>query len=203
MNQPDWESVKQYVIGRLEKELSPDLTYHSIYHTRDDVLPAAERLAAMTGINDEELLLLRTASLYHDIGFVEQYLQNEVIGVRIATETLPDFGFSPGQIQIIGDLIMATQLPQTPHNLLEELMCDADMDSLGREDYWPIGANLRKERAAYGTPLTLREWYTIQFKFLTGHSYFTAAARALRQAGKLKNIEGLRKRLEELESTVT
>ena len=60
---PDIEKVKQYILERLAHELSPALYYHSIAHTRDDVVPAAERLAVMEGVAGEDLLLVLTAAL--------------------------------------------------------------------------------------------------------------------------------------------
>jgi uncharacterized protein len=198
MKQPDWESANHYILERLERELPPDLFYHSLQHTRDDVLPAAERLSHMSALSSDETLLVRTAALYHDIGFIEQYSQNEQIAVRIASETLPQFGYSPDQIQRIGAIILATQLPQNPTNLLEEIICDADLDSLGRDDFFTTSHRLRQELQARGNSLSLAEWYRIQLRFLHGHNYFTAAARALRQAGKQQNIEELKRRLENL-----
>lgn len=135
VNQPDWERTQEYVLTRLSKELAPDLTYHNVHHTRDDVLPAAEWLAAESQLDEEGTLLLCTAALYHDTGYLERYFRNELIAVRIAQETLPDFGFSLGQIDRIGKIIAATQLPQSPSSFLQELICDADLDSLGREDF--------------------------------------------------------------------
>ncbi len=185
---PDFERAKRYVLGRLARELPPDLFYHGIHHTRDDVLPAAERLARLAGVTGEPLLLLKTAALYHDVGFIERYDRNEPIGARIARETLPDFGYTPAQIDAIAEMILATQLPQSPRTFLAALLCDADLDSLGREDYLRTSLWLRDELAAHGMPIPLREWYARQHRFLSEHTYFTDAARTLRRAGKLKNI---------------
>ena len=185
---PDWNGAREYVLSRLEEELPEDLYYHGLHHTQDDVLPAAERLAALAGISDEERLLLRTAALYHDVGFVEQYAGNEPIAVRIAAETLPGLGYSPWQVQAISEIILATRMPQQPHGLLQELICDADLDSLGREDYIATSCSLRDELDAHGVHIPMRQWYERQLFFLRGHRYFTQAARSLRGAGKQANI---------------
>lgn len=195
----DWDAVKAYALARLTRGLPPDLRYHSIRHTCADVLPAVERLAALAGVNGDELLLLRTAALYHDMGYMEQYVNNEPIGVRIARETLPDFGYSSDQIEAIERMIMATQMPQAPQTFLEALMCDADLDSLGREDYLETSHNLHAELVAYGASITLEEWYRRQLTFLSNHTYFTEAARELRDAGKQANIQQLHELLAMLE----
>jgi uncharacterized protein len=194
--QPDFEKAKQYVLQRLEQELAPDLYYHSLEHTQDDVWPAAKKLGELAGVQGEDLLLLQTAALYHDIGFVKQNFDHETASAQIVQETLPRFGYSAGQIQRITDLIMATKLPQSPKNLLEELMADADLDVLGRDDFFISTLKLRSELEAYGRPTTLKEWYTIQLNFLQSHTYFTAIARSLRLAQKQQNIEGLKELLQ-------
>jgi len=200
LKQPDWERAEEYVLARLEAELAPDLYYHSIRHTRDDVLPAAERLARLARLDGEETLLLRTAALYHDIGFVEQYWYNEPIAVRIAEETLPGFGYDLSQVRVIGNIIVATQLPQSPQTFLEALLCDADLDSLGREDFVVTSHNLKLELAAHGQTSTIAEWYETQIAFLTAHSYWTRVAEVLRGAQKRRNLAELRRSLAALNS---
>lgn len=196
MDQPDFERARQYALERLERELPPTLFYHSLAHTRDDVVPAAERLATMEGVDGEALLLLRTAAFYHDLGHVEQYTNHEAIGIRIAVEVLPRFGYSAAHIQVISGIIMATKLPQSPRALLEEIMADADLDILGRDDFLARNQDLRTERAALGLPTTDEEWYSSQLEFIQTHRYFTAAARTLRDAKKQQNIEEMIKLLE-------
>lgn len=197
MREAEWERVQRDMLERLARELPPDLYYHGIHHTRDDVLPAAERLATRAGLDAEQSLLLKTAALYHDAGFLIQYQENEVLGAAIAAETLPHFGYTPAQIASIQALIRATRIPQQPQDLLQSLLCDADLDSLGRADYLETSHNLRQELAAHGTVISLRDWYTRQLAFLSDHEYFTEAARSLRDAGKQENIAELKRLLED------
>src|SRR5438034_567163 len=105
MHDPDFERATHYALERLERELTPDLRYHSLVHTRDEVVPAAERLAAMSGVAGEELMLLRTAAYYHDLGFVLQSNEHEAIGARMAASILPTFGYAPTQIEAIVGMI--------------------------------------------------------------------------------------------------
>jgi uncharacterized protein len=192
---PDLERARQYALQRLERELSPALTYHSISHTRDDVAPAAERLAALEGIQGEDLVLLLTGAYFHDIGFVERRLDHERVSQRIARHALPGFGYNSAQLAIVDSLIEATRLPQSPHNLLEEILVDADLDVLGRTDFLASSQALRAELAVFEAPVTDKEWYTIQVDFLTSHHYFTSAARKLRDAQQAQNIETMKELL--------
>lgn len=192
MRQLDFEGAKSYALKRLENELAPTLFYHNLEHTRDDVWPASKRLAALAGVVGEELVLLETAALYHDIGFVKQLTEHEKASANLVRETLPRFGYNLAQIEQICGMIMATKLPQTPRHLLEALLADADLDVLGREDFFSSNQKLRAELKAYGQPTTEQEWHLIQLNFLKSHTYCTAVARLLRDEQKQKNMERLK-----------
>lgn len=196
--QADWEQAKMYVVRRLSEGLPPTLYYHNLAHTLEDVLPAAERLAHEAGIAPSDLLLLRTAALYHDMGYLLQYYDNERIAAQIAAETLPQFGYAPEQVQQIQELILATHVPQAPKNLLEALLCDADLDSLGREDFPDTNRRLRLELAVHVKPVPLESWLVQQLHFLSQHQYWTPYAKKLRQVGKQRNLQFIRETLSAL-----
>lgn len=197
--QADWEQVRAYVVWRLSKGLPPTLYYHNLAHTLDDVLPAAERLAAEVKLLPEETLLLRTAALYHDLGYLVRYRENEIIAASIAAETLPQFGYTLKQICTIQAMIMATHMPQAAQNQLEALLCDADLDSLGREDFFDTNRRLRLELMIHDRTVPQEVWVTGQLQFLTEHSYYTVVARSLRGAGKQQNINTLKEYLNALQ----
>jgi uncharacterized protein len=191
-----WPELKTFVLRHLETTLSSELLYHSLAHTRDDVLPAAERLAALAQLDAEKKLILRVAALFHDAGFAVAYRENEEYAAELARKSLPDFGFSAAQIEEIVRLIMATAMPQQPESRLEALLCDADLDSLGREDYLETSLNLWRELTLQGQCISLADWYRDQVEFLKAHRYFTQEAKALRDAGKAANIQLLEQLLE-------
>lgn len=188
----NFEAARLYALERLEKELPETLFYHSLFHTREEVASAAQRLAAWEKVGYEDTQLLLTAVYYHDLGFVQQSQGHEALSARMAAEILPRFGFLPEQIQAIQGMVMATQLPQTPHNLLEALIADADLDNLGQEAFFKRSQDLRRELAASGVVLSQEEWYTRQLRFMEMHRYFTNAAITLRGPQKEENILRLR-----------
>ena len=200
MNPEIFERARQYAETRLERELSPDLVYHGIVHTREEVVPAAERLANLEGIQGEARKLLLTAAWFHDLGFIKQAINHEFISAQFAKEVLPSFEYSEEQIAIIRGAILATALPQSPRSLLEEILTDADLDTLGRENFMQRNRDLRQELVSLGKEFTDEEWYAGQLKFLESHRYFTASARALRDPQKLRNMNELRKILELLKA---
>jgi exopolyphosphatase/pppGpp-phosphohydrolase len=186
----DFDAAKQFVLEKLEKELSKDLTYHSVGHTLD-VMIAARRLGEMEGLPNEQVCLVETAALFHDIGFTETYDGHEDVSIQIVREVLPGFGYSQEDIETIINLIVATEIPQNPQNHLEEILADADLDYIGRDDMFLIGQRLQFEWYRHGIIKTLREWHEKQIDFLKNHRYFTKSAHKLREPKKQENIREL------------
>jgi uncharacterized protein len=185
---PDFNRASQYALERLRNELSPGLYYHSLWHTSDEVVLACERLGKLEGIDNLAMMLVKTAAWFHDLGFVLRYTNNEIIAADMAGDVLPAMGYTIQQVEAIQGMIMATRLPQTTHNHLEEIVADADLDVLGREDFLPRNQALRDELLAVGTVYDDVQWYSSQLKFIQNHHYFTASAHKLRDARKAENI---------------
>lgn len=184
----NYEEAKKFIISRLEKELDPRLTYHSIDHTMD-VLESAERLAEFENITPEQLILLKTACLFHDSGMLVTYRGHEEASIEICKTHLPDYGYSDEEIETISRMIRTTKLPQCASDLLDKILCDADLDYLGRPDFFMIAHRLKYEWDMLDFhPTTLQEWYKIQRDFLTNHKYFTRTAINLRQSAKQENL---------------
>ena len=132
--------------------------------------------------------MLLTAAYYHDSGFLVKAKGHEEESCRIARETLPGFGYTPDEINKICGMIMATRLPQSPKNHLEELLADADLDYLGRDDFSFIANQLFLENSYFGTAGDIDEWNRKQVSFMEKHQYFTKTANNLRQAKKDANL---------------
>jgi ligand-binding sensor domain-containing protein/class 3 adenylate cyclase len=190
----NYMKAERHIMKVLEDALSPKLLYHSINHTID-VTQAVERLAIMEGITDEDLFLLKSAATYHDAGFIERYDKNEEIGIRMAREILPKYGYTTAQLDVIDGLIKSTEIPQSPESHLEQIMCDADLDYLGRDDFHVIADYLRRELREHGKLNSDRLWDQIQVSFLNQHTYFTKSAIRLRQAKKEKHLQEIVHRL--------
>ncbi len=191
-----YSKAERYILKLLKKKLSPSLHYHSLEHTKD-VTRAAERIALMEGITDEGIFLLKTAANYHDAGFIEQYDANEPVGVKMAQAILPKYGYEQQHIEIIKNLIHATTVPHNPQSHLEEIICDADLDYLGRDDFWEISDKLKRELMEHGKIQGDRQWDELQVKFFNLHKYFTKSAIELRQEKKDKHLQEILKKLEE------
>lgn len=189
MNFPD---AKQFILSVLASDLSPTLYYHGLHHVLD-VVEAADRIAGAEGVTDSEsLTLLRTAALFHDVGFLSTYKGHEEAGCSYVRRVLPGFGYEPGQIDAVCGMILATRIPQTPRTKLEEILCDADLDYLGRDDFGPIAHSLYAELKARGMVADEPSWNRIQINFLSSHHYWTPTAVATRQATKAHHLDELK-----------
>ncbi len=194
-NRMNYKEAGQHILKLLSEFLPENLTYHNIHHTLN-VCSAVERIARAEGIEGEEQIdILKTAALFHDAGFIRRYDNNEEIGVEIAREVLPQYGYGKKQIEAVVKLIMVTKIPQQPHDLLEQIMCDADLDYLGRNDFHDISDTLRQEMVVYNKLNSRRQWDEIQVRFLEKHHYFTATSIKRRGPRKLEFLQEIKNRL--------
>lgn len=192
-NLPNYDVAEKHINDLLQREM-PSLSYHNIEHIHD-VLSAVLRIAETERVTAEEISLIRLAALLHDAGFIREAKNHEAHGAAMAREILPAYGLSDAQIASICSMIMATQLPQSPQNKLDKILCDADLDYLGRDDFFEIGARLYQEIKAAGLVETEREWNLVQRTFLQGHKYHTAFSRTQREPVKQQHLIELQAKL--------
>src|SRR5258708_37906825 len=167
-----YEQAYSFLIVKLENSLTAYLTYHNAQHTID-VIDAAVRLARDEGVDGNDLLLLKTAALFHDAGFLQDHEEHEKLGCKIARKHLPDFNYSGEQIDRICNMIMATRLPQSPSDVLSELLCDADLYYLGTDGYAAIAETLFHEFKKTRIVKTQTEWEVKHLEFFSSHPSFT------------------------------
>ncbi|NDC29783.1 MAG: phosphohydrolase [Bacteroidetes bacterium] len=182
-----FKEAELYILEKLKNELPSNLFYHSYSHVMD-VLQAAITYAEMENISEYETTLLKTAVLYHDSGFIVQSKDHEMLGCDMVKAKLPEFDYTEEEINRVQGMIMATKIPQTPHNILEQIVCDSDLDYLGRDDFWEIGNMLYKELEIYGILNNQEDWNRLQLKFLSSHQYFTQSAINLRNDKKILHL---------------
>lgn len=187
----DYEGAITHILDRLEHELEEHLYYHGGHHTLD-VLEAAERIGKHELLNDSELNLLLVAAAYHDSGFLFGHQEHERRGCDLAKELLPKYGFDTDGIAEVCKMIMATKIPQTPTDRLSQILCDADLDYLGRDDFEPIATSLFKELQQLNIISTIEAWNRVQLGFLQQHQYHTAYGREIRQPQKQLHLDKIR-----------
>jgi adenylate cyclase len=188
--------IQEIILDKLEMDLPGYLFYHNVKHTVD-VVTEVELIGWAEGCSDEEILILKTAALFHDAGHIVAYDNHEFYSTEIARKMLPEFNYTSDQIEQICAIIMSTKLPPKPTNLLENIICDSDLDYLGRSDFIPVSNTLYEELKAQNKMGSLNDWNKIQVKFISGHQYFTKTARRLREVNKQLQIERIQSTINE------
>lgn len=194
----DFTNLRTHILNQLKSLLPDYLSYHDLPHTID-VEKAVLRYANLEGISKDDQLLLQTAALFHDAGFILQYHKNEDIAIGMVRSTLPRYGYTNEQIEKISKLINSTKRAVEPETLLEKIMCDADHDYIGRPEYHIIAKKLRSELAVNNQVFSEEEWINFQLEFLENqHKYYTETANNIRLISKNTRIRELKKQLEKL-----
>lgn len=191
----EFNDLEEKVIDFLIKNLPDHLHYHDYTHTID-VVNQAELIGYGEGVSDEQILLLKTAALFHDTGHTIESKGHEAHGCNIAKEWLTAYNYSEEQIEEICGIIMATEMPPQPKTLLQRIICDSDLDYLGRTDFIPTSNALYKELEAIGVMNDINEWNKLQIKFLSVHQFYTATSRRLREVNKQSQVERIEKLIE-------
>lgn len=188
--------LQEIILDKLEKELPSYLYYHNVKHTVD-VVTEVELIGWAEGVDDDDILVLKTAGLFHDAGHTIGYDNHEEHGCTMVRDYLPKYGYTDDQIEKICTVIMATKMPPQPKTLLEKIICDSDLDYLGRSDMIPVSNTLYKELKEQNKIGTLNDWNKLQVKFISGHQYFTKTAQSLREVNKQMQIDRIKELIEE------
>jgi len=193
----DLKKAKHHVLRALETGLPDYLCYHDLGHTLS-VHKIACMLADEFHLGNDDRVLLETAALYHDCGFITTYREHEEAGCEVVRNVLPGFGFSGEQIEAICLIILATKVPQKPTNFLSELLCDADLHYLGGTEYDYIAGNLYKEFQIQKIVQDEISWYKMQIGFLESHKFFNPYSVEHCEPGKQRNLARIKEEYESL-----
>ncbi len=180
--------LKRFITNKLESELSDKLTYHSVHHTLY-VLKSCNQYIKRMHIGAHDAYLLRTAALMHDTGFIWDFDKHENASINYTIKLLPAWNYSDHEINMIIEMINATKKPQTPSNILEQILADSDLDYLGTKYFYKVGNKLYKELLAYNKISTEEDWNMIQVQFLREHKYHTPFAIKYREPVKQKYLK--------------
>lgn len=182
--------MQSFVVSLLKEKLSPFYYYHNQAHTLYVEQKAIE-IGGHEGCSKKEIDLLRAAALFHDTGFINTYNGHEEESCVLARQYLPAYGYSNDDIDTICGMIMATKLPQHPHNKLEEIIADADLEYLGTTTVTDTAYKLYQEQQHLHPSLTEAAWNKTQISFLKKHHYFTRFCKEQKEPAKLAYLNKL------------
>lgn len=188
-----FEEIKNRIYEDILEKLPSHLTYHNLDHTAY-VLEKAIFLANQSQVDASDLELLKLAALFHDTGFIDNPKDHEEKGCVIARSYLSE-EYSEEQLLKISGMIMATKIPQSPTNHLENILADADLEYLGTDLFEQIGENLFQELKHFNPNFTEQAWDELQLVFMQKHHYHTEYCRQNREPKKQENLLKVKKRL--------
>lgn len=186
-----YDDLNENIIQYLEDNLPHDFKFHDIKHTID-VSIAVEIIGASEGLSEEELLLLKTAALFHDSGLIFIIKNHEERSVEIAERFLSRSGYSKEQIKRIGKLILSTKNPLNAENILEKILCDADYEYIGRFDILEILKNKYYDCSSKSEEISFLNFLLQQKEIIEKYDFYTQSAkdlRALNKEAQLKIID--------------
>ena len=171
------------------------MIYHSLEHTLD-VVHAVEEIAKASNLDEEALETVLLAAWFHDLGYASSVDEHEAKSVDLARNFLSNKGLAEKRIEQIAGCILATKMPQNPQNLLEEILCDADLFHLATDKYCETSCKLQKEmNFTKNMNLSDKKWLKMNKSFLGEQEFFTSYAKEHLNKGKQKNLKAIKKQL--------
>ena len=187
------ESTQSYVTSIITEEVDTKFVYHDLAHT-ESVVKATIEIAEQSNLSGDEIILVTIAAWLHDIGYKLGHENHEEASIKIAEEHLSAQKLSIDKIEHVKNCIAATRMPQSPKNLMQEVLCDADLYHLSTDQFTYCSKKLREEWAATDQrKLTEDEWIALNIQFLKEHSYFTNYGSTVLDKRKQKNLKQLKK----------
>src|SRR5688572_20254533 len=129
------QAARNYVTEIFTYQVKPELVFHSLNHT-EEVVEACSFMSSHYHLNDEDKLVLMLAAWFHDTGYNSgEAAQHEQKSIEIAADFLGRRGVDEKLIARVTSSIESTKMPQSPVNLVEKILCDADLHHLATEDF--------------------------------------------------------------------
>ena len=152
------DDIKNYVRSVFTDNANSRHEYHNFSHT-SGVVAAVNEISTHYKLNERDLFIVNTAAWFHDIGYFTVIENHEEKSAAIAEQFLKEKGLNEETVTAIRNCILATRIPQRPNNLLEQIICDADLFHLGTDEFIKHNKEVRKESEELtGKKMKKKEW---------------------------------------------
>ena len=188
------EIAADYVMKLFGNHLPKGITYHNLIHVKD-VVDTAKLIGEKSVISSDQMEMLLLSAWFHDVGIIEQYVEHEEKSADICREFLEKHNYPANKIETIVRIIRSTRVPQKPTNLLEKIMCDADLSHNGKKGFIYRSQLLRVEwKNMLGKEFTDSEWVKINIDFLLDNKFHTKFAKSFYDGQRMQNLMQLQKK---------
>ncbi|MFH1174952.1 MAG: hypothetical protein V1725_07510 [archaeon] len=183
----DYKKMECYVLGQLRQLTFP---FHNAQRAIDRT-HSIDELAKKESLNEEQIVLAKTAALFCDLGRPHSYTIPAMFSTAHAHMQLPAFHYTEEQITTVTQLIRALLQPSNPQNRLEEVLCDADTAHYGKDDFYRLNTKLNLELEEQGCTFSREEWLSTTYESLGLHGFYTVTARKRYQKKKEQYMQEL------------
>jgi len=193
---PDLISKSSELASKMITEKLPGgMVYHNLEHTKE-VVDAVEEIGKKSGLSNSEIEMLVLAAWFHDVGISESYSGHEEKSAEIAKKFLAENNYPTEKIEKVANLILVTRMPQNPKNLIEEVICDADILHMGKKGFNTRSQLLKAEREALeNKKISDLEWLKSNIEFVAGNKFRTKYAKENFEEQRSKNLAKLQKKM--------
>lgn len=195
---PLLQKARAYVKALIREKKPEWVRYHDFSHA-EAVVQACREIGKASSLREEDLEAVMLAAWFHDVGYVKGIDGHEEQSVVMAISFLRENGYGEAKIAQVAACIRATKMPQSPQNLVEQVLCDADIAHLASKDFLEVSERIRLEiEHRMRIKLTDPEWLTMNIDFVAGHRYFTDYAKTKFEKQRTLNLAALREKLSRL-----
>ena len=192
MNTDLIQKSKAYAESKLSA-LKDDYVYHNLNHTKK-VAAAAEEIGEKSGLSKDQLETVIISAWLHDTGYVNGSQDHENQSIENAKQQLSSWNAPSEKIDAVCNAIKATEMPQNPQDIVEKVLCDADLAHLANGNLKELGQRLREEMATTKKMVfTDNEWLAYNLNFIESHTYFTEYGKTVLEKSKQKNLKNFKK----------
>lgn len=194
--------AEQFVTDLLVNKLPPEFTYHNLEHTTL-VVEGVMAIGTAESLTEEDMEVLSIAAWFHDTGLAHTKEDHEEESVQIATWFLKQENVDDELIVKVSECILATKPMTIPKEKIHQIIRDADMFHLSKDDYDDFAKKLRIEWSlVYDKIYSEMEWNRLNLEFLTSHEFHTDYARELLLDKKERIIKRIRKKVKKIDKDV-
>lgn len=180
------QQVAEYVVNQMTYHWDKGLHFHNLNHTIQ-VVNAAKKIGKILRLIPSEMEILEIAAWFHDTGYIISPDHHERASAQLASTVLIGMDYPNRLTRKVSQTIMATQFPQKPTNMLEKIICDADLYHLSTAQFPLMSENLRREKASFGLSYTKPKWTELNREFFAKHHYWTTFGRDVLTPAKEMN----------------
>lgn len=192
------QKAEDYVKLLLTQKTPAGNYYHNLEHTKD-VVQSANEIAIGEKVNPDDMEIIQIAAWFHDTGYVEKSGGHEELSSMFASNFLTEENYSYDKTDEVVNCILATKVPQSPKNHFQRIICDADLNHLGRRTFFLRNDIFRMEVEFYSNrKLSDYDWLIQTINFAKGHQFFTDYAKKYFTSQKNENISILQAQLEKI-----